>query len=317
MRDQPVAFEGLDGKSVHPLSVLVTGGSGFVGRAVVERLLDQGCRVIATTTSAKPRCDEPRVRWVCWDASRTKLPEVAWESLDAIIHLATPRNLFTFPQGADALYSVAVEATFHLLEKARAHGLKRFLAASTGDVLGPSEGLASEDDRDYRPSSFYGAAKACEELLVQSYENALPAAVLRFYHPYGPGGDRFLINRLWNAARNRQEIRIEGQEGILLNPVWLDDLVNGICLALESHESGVFHLAGPEQATLFQLVTLMGEVLEIEPLIRHLPGAPVNRHAGSYERSRKLLGYVPEVGLVEGLRRLQPEFSRKVDLCRS
>ncbi len=307
----------MEGKSLHPLSVLVTGGSGFVGRSVVDCLVKKGHNVTATTTSEKLQREEPFVRWICWDAGTTKLPEVDWQSLDAIVHLATPRILFAFPQGAADLYSVAVEATFHLLEKARANGLRRFVAASTGDVLGPSEGLALEDDHNYRPSSFYGAAKACAELLVQSYEKVLPAAVMRFYHPYGPGGERFLINRLWNAVRDRQEVRIEGQHGILLNPVWLDDLASGICLALESQESGVFHLAGPDQATLFQLVTLMGELLEIEPIVRHLPATPVNRHAGSYERSRKLLGYVPEVKLAEGLRRLQPDFSRKVDLCRS
>ena len=284
-----------------PERVLVTGGSGFVGKAVLAELVARGCAPIATCTGPpykRPR--HPGFTWVQWDAMLEPLPAVEWASLSAIVHLAAPRELLDFP----ALYESSIASTFRLLEAARLHRISRFVLASSGDVLGPSVGPAKEDDLLYLPASFYGTAKACAELLSRSYEKLISTAILRFYHPYGPGGERFLVNRLLRMVAEGEEVRIEGEEGILVNPVWIADLARGIALALESRDTGIFHLAGPDTETLRSLLTRIGKIVGRPPLIRVGPGPGAERHAGSFARSARVLGYRPRVSLDEGLHRL-------------
>jgi nucleoside-diphosphate-sugar epimerase len=229
---------------------------------------------------------------------------VDWDNLEVVLHLAAPARLFDFPAQARAIYETSVAATFNLLEAARWTGIRRVLMASTGDVLGGTQEPASEDDLLYQPSSFYGAAKACAELLLRSFQPVISTAVLRFYHPYGPGGNRFLINRLVNRVANSEEVTIEGAEGIRLNPVWIEDLALGVCQAVESDQNGIFHFGGPEYLTLRGLLEKIGRLVGREPLVRSLPGPCIERHAGAFELTRQALGYCPKVSVDEGLRRL-------------
>jgi len=291
--------------SSRPLAMLVTGGSGFVGKAVVAELLRHGHRVIATTT--RPREDlavARALRWVTWDATHDPLPAVVWENLQAIIHLAAPADLFRFPEQAVATFEVTVAATFRLLEVARSRGVHRLILASTGDVLGPSDGPAREDDVAYRPSSFYGAAKACGEILLRSYTPVLSTAILRLYHPYGPGGDRFLINRLARKVAEGHPVRIEGLDGILVNPVWIEDLAVGVRLAAESDASGIFHLSGPQTLHLRELLKIMGSIVGRDPVIVSDERPPIPKHAGACDAARRAFGYDPEVSVRDGLERL-------------
>ena len=284
-------------------AVLVTGGSGFVGSAVIRALLDEGRQVIATTTG-QVEDQKEGVEWIRWDATTGELPEVDFSRLDAVVHLAVPRALFDFPASADSIYSVVVDGTFRLLEAARKASVRRFVLASTGDVLGSRAEGGFESDRSYDPSSFYGAAKAAAEMLALSYRDLLQVAVLRLYHPYGSGGEKFLINRLVRRILLGQEVTIEGEQGIRLNPVWIDDCARGIRQAISASAAGTFHLAGPDLATLRELLELAGELSGNRPKLRSLPVQPVECHAGDDSRAREILGYFPEISLREGLLRV-------------
>ena len=291
--------------SRRPLNVLVTGGSGFVGTAVVAELLDRGHQVVSTSNVLSDSLpDRPGLSWVLWDALGEPVPDVEWRAFQAVLHLAAPVGHLDFPAQAWPVFELAVAATFRLLEKAREHGIGRVLVASTGNVLAPGDGLAAETDIHYEPETFYGAAKACSELLVRSYQSELSSAVLRFFHPYGLGGERFVISRLIRSVAAGREIRIEGQNGILLNPVWIEDLAVGVCLAVESDATGVFHFAGPDVLNLRELVELIGALLDKPPVITTRRQEHLVHHAGSYEVAQRVLGYNPQVSLREGLGRL-------------
>lgn len=288
-----------------PVVVLVTGGSGFVGQSVVTALGRRGHTVIATTTgNDKSLPTVPQVEWVKWDALHDPLPDAPWKEVQAVVHLAAPRNLFDFPTQAPSIYEVVTAATFRLLEAARRNHVSRVLIASTGDVLGHREKPLAEDDCCYQPTSFYGAAKAGAELLATSFAGVVSTAVLRFFHPFGPGGDRFLVNRLFGKVARGEEITIHGRDGIPLNPVWIEDLADGVCLAMESPASGVFHFAGPETLTLRRLVEKMGRLLHREPKLRIESGGPCPSHVGAFEKTRDALGFDPKVSVDEGLKRL-------------
>ena len=287
------------------LKVLVTGGSGFVGKAVVAELLERGHEVTATTrNTANALVAHPNLSWIRWDAVKQSLPDADWTQLDTILHLAVPSGPFIFPDANEILFQLEVDASFRLLEIARRHKFKSILFASTGDVLGSEPEPAAEDNRRYAPSSFYGTVKTCMELLARAYEPLLFTTALRFYHPYGPGGEKFLINRLLEQVGERREICIEGEDGILLNPVWVGDLASGIVLAAENPQKGILHFAGPEILTLRELVQKIAQLLDVTPVLRHIPGECIQRHAGKFEKTAALLGYSPQVRMQEGLERL-------------
>jgi len=257
------------------------------------------------TTTQEPAAEQEGWSWVRWDATSSALPKVNWDEIDAIAHLAAPRSLFAFPEKAQPVFDTTVVATFQLLQSAASHArIKRFVLASTGNVLGPQGTDASEQDTLYAPGSFYGTAKACAELLVRAYGDLVSTAVLRFYHPYGPGGDRFLINRLLDVVMQGREVTIEGERGILLNPVWIDDLATGIRQALESCKTGIFHFGGPETVSLRSLVELMGELTGRAPFLRILPPRHGEPHVCRFDRSAAELGYDPREGVRTGLQKL-------------
>lgn len=289
-------------------SVLVTGGSGFIGLAAVRALLAEGCPVIATTTRPEaPPLTADGLRWVGWDALAAPLPEVDWPSVSAICHLAVPRHLGPFPDYADALYAVNIAATFALLEVVRTHGIGRVVLASTGDVVAPPDELADGSDKHFRPRNFYGTTKACLELLADAYAGVLNPAILRIYHPYGPGGECFVVNRLIRKVQAGEDITLEGPDGILINPLWIDDLGEGIVRAIRSEAAGTFNLAGSELVRLRALLELTGSLCGRPVRLRSLDAAPDPRHAGRIEATCQALGWSPRMGLTDGVTRLLAE----------
>lgn len=288
------------------MKILVTGGSGFVGKAAVAELLSRGNEVVATTrnTAVSGLTSHPRLSWLEWDGTQKTLPAADWATFDSILHLAVPASPFTFPDKNEALFQTQVAASFQLLEIARKHSIKSLLFGSTGDVFSSESEPPTENHKHYAPSSFYGTTKACMELMAQAYSPVLCTMSLRFFHPYGPGGDKFLINRLLLQVGEGKEIKIEGKDGILLNPLWVEDLAVGIALAIENPQPGIFHFSGPDLLTLRELLVLIGELIDKEPRLINVQGPCSHHHAGRFEKTATLLGFSPKVGIKEGLERL-------------
>ena len=299
----------LEGLSQDPKPVcLVTGGGGFIGSALLPILCASGWDVIAT--SRTPKRKRNGVRWKTWRAEDGGVPACDWDKLDCVIHLANPRvqsrDINELPRQIEG----GLLATSRLLEKAARHKVRRFVFVSTGDVVSPADGMALETDNDYSTSSFYSAAKASAELLTRSCADLLSTAIVRVYHPFGPGGDDFLINRLFSAVAAGREITTERGGGILINPIWIDDLARGLALAASSTATGVFHLAGPDKLRLAEFVNLAGRLLGKTVTLRTSQAQPSLNHAGDCRRARRLLAWRPEMRLAAGLRKMIPSLEQ-------
>lgn len=305
-RNSRLQLEGLSPKPKR--TCLVTGGGGFIGSALLPILCASGWSVIAT--SRTPRAKRNGLRWITWRAADGGVPECDWDKLDCVIHLANPR---VQSRGIDELprqVEGGLLATSRLLEKAARHKVRRFVFVSTGDVVSPADGMALETDNDYFATSFYSAAKAGAELLVRSCSAHMSTAIMRVYHPFGPGGGDFLINRLFAAVAAGREITTEREGGILINPIWIDDLARGLALAAESTATGVFHLAGPDKLKLAEFVKLCGSLLKTPVSLRESSAQPSLNHAGDCRRARRLLKWRPEMRLAAGLRKMIPSLEQ-------
>jgi len=284
--------------------ILVTGGSGFVGRHLIHKLAMLGRPVIATSTRVLPELsNEYLASWVQWDATSGTLPDIHWEAIDTIVHLAKPRNAIRPGSAAEHL-ALSVTATSALLRRAREFGIRRFIFASTGYALGARSASVMESDRTFEPREEYGTCKACGELITASFAKSLSTAVLRLFFPYGPRGDRYFVNRMVRAVQSGSEIRLDGPEGIRINPVWIDDVVDGLVQAIGSDACGTFHLAGPESVSLRQLCQLISAETGRRPVFRQLATEQVDWHVGDTTMAQSLLAYRPQCDLRTGLRRL-------------
>jgi len=289
--------------------VLLTGASGFVGGASVIALTEAGHEVTATSTTGDPgplNASHPnadQATWIAWDSNQTLLPELDIAGFDSVVHLAAPRQRKAFPDTVGPVFRTNVAATLELAKIVQRAG-RHLLFASTGDVFAAGPARVAESVREFTPRDFYGSSKAAAEIMLASFRDTTAITVLRIFHPYGPGGESFLVNRLMDRVAEGGEIVIEGEDGISLNPVWIDDLAVGIASAVQLRASGTFHLAGRETVTLRELVSQMAVLWHREPNLVSSEAKPPGGHDGDFSEAVAHLGYAPAVNLDEGLRRL-------------
>lgn len=136
------------------------------------------------------------------------------------------------------------------------------------------------------------------------WEAGLPVSVVRPVHPYGPGGDAFLVNRLVGRVAEDGVLEIDGHDGIVTNPVWVTDAAAGFVAALERRAAGLYQLGGPDTVTLRVLIKRIAALLGKSADIRDCDRRPPGGHAGTYDLATRDLGWSPTVSLDEGLLRL-------------
>jgi nucleoside-diphosphate-sugar epimerase len=288
--------------------ILITGAGGFLGRHLVAQLAP---RHELTALSRRP--PEPELeglaRWVVCDLRAldvAKLPD----RVDAVIHLAQSRRYREFPDGAADVFSVNVASTFALLEYARTASASSFALASTGGVYGLSPHPVRESDRP-QPTTFYFRSKLAAEALAGGYSEHFRALTFRFFFIYGPGQRSMLISTLAAKVAASHDIVIEGDPGLRINPIFVEDAARVFEPALTSGAGGIFNVAGDEQVTITELVDLLGETAGERPRARHEPALANGDLVADTTRMRDELGVRPQVRLVDGLRSVVDGLARQ------
>ena len=249
--------------------VLVTGGTGFIGRRVVGALLAEGHEVTVADHRAFP---DTAVRSVIGDLCDPDVPGRAVRpDTDVIIHLAAVTSVLASVQDPVSTHRLNVDATARLLELARENEVGTFLLASTNAVVGSGSapGEVITERTLLRPLTPYGATKAAAEMLLGSYANCygLAGAALRFSNVYGPGmaeKDSF-VPRLMRAARDGEGVQVRGDGSMRRDLVHVDDVVQGILAAWRAGHTGPLILAGGKSVSVNEMVETA----------RRVTGAPI------------------------------------------
>jgi UDP-glucuronate 4-epimerase len=304
-------------------TILVTGGAGFIGSHLADRLLARGDRVVVLDdfndfydprvkrANAAAHMADPRYRLVEGDIRDRALVFGLFgeERFDAVLHLAARagvRPSLTQP----VLYEeVNCVATWHLLEAAVAHGKPRFVFASSSSVYGINSKLPfSEEDPIDRPISPYATTKRAGELQVFNahHLHALPAVSLRFFTVYGPRQrPEMAIARFIRCLETGTPIPYYGDGSSRRDYTYIDDIADGVAAALDSDlPYEIFNLGGAHPVTLAELVaaleTATGRRAELD---RHpMPPGDVPVTYAAVEKAERLLGFRARVPLAEGLR---------------
>ena len=288
------------------MTLIVSGASGFVGRALLESL-PSGTEAVALARKDAPgwadRLDG--VSWVSGDLRREGLERGLPGSADAVVHLAQSRLDDSFPEGALDMVEVNVAATARLLDYARRAGARRFVLASTATVYEPQPGPLREDS-PLDCSRFYAASKRSAELIALPYGELLSCWVLRIFTVYGPGQSGRLIPRLIDRVRSGEPITLGGGRGIGLSPIYVGDLATTIAAAAARDiEPGrgaeIVNVAGAEALRLEQIATEIGAAAGREPLFERAEGAEPGGWMADTSKLASLLAPDPARSFGEGI----------------
>jgi UDP-glucose 4-epimerase len=221
--------DALDGQRV-----LVTGGSGFIGRHVVATLTVAGARVRVVDLQPHP---DPSVDVVIGDIAEAATVDAAFAGgIDYVVHLAAVTSVLKSVQQPELTYRTNVAGTHRVLEGARAAGVKALVFASTNAVIGPMEEAKITERGRLRPLTPYGATKAAGEMLMSAYTAAygIRCTALRLTNVYGLGmqAKDSIIARLMRAIRLGNGFEIYGDGLQVRDYVHVNDVVAAAKLAL-------------------------------------------------------------------------------------
>jgi UDP-glucose 4-epimerase len=303
-------------RPVSPPRVLVTGGSGFIGRRVVQALLDDGADVTVADKRPFPGGKHGGgFRTVIGDLCDPSVAaEAAAPGTDVIIHLAALTRVLPSIEDPAGTHRVNVDVTAALLEQARIRGVGVFLFASTNAVTGDVGSATIDEQVPLRPLSPYGATKAAAEMLISAYGSCygMAGCSLRFSNVYGPGmqeKDSF-VPRLMRAARDGTGVQVYGDGTQVRDLVHVDDIVAGMFAAWRAGFSGPLILGAGESAAVNDIVDAARSVTGRDIPVQHTAPKPGEMPAVIVDISAaRALGYAPAHDLKSGLSTVWPEFS--------
>ena len=305
------------------MRILVTGGAGFIGSHLVEKLLAAGHEVVIVddfNDFYDPRIKHANIAGFAKDVTvcHVDIRDGAAvrslfhrEKLDAIAHLAARAGVRPSIQLPQLYYDTNVIGTLHLLEAARVIGAERFIFASSSSVYGASKTVPfSEDQHLTQTLSPYAATKVAGEFLCSTYSHLYQMRVvaLRYFTVYGPRQRPDLaIHQFTRRIYAGQAIDQFGDGSTRRDYTYIDDVIQGTMAALkyEGPRYDIFNLGESETIQLKELILALENALGKKAKINRLPEQPGDMPltCADISKARKLLGYNPTMKFSEGLPR--------------
>jgi UDP-glucose 4-epimerase len=297
--------------------ILVTGGSGFIGRHVVAALLAARADVRVVDLEAHP---DPEVELVQGDLAD---PDVLTDALrggfHSIVHLAAATSVLRSLEQPELTFRSNVAATAGLLEAARHAGVTSVAFASTNAVTGPMERLAIDESATLRPLTPYGSSKAAAEMLMSAYSASygIRCACLRLTNVYGLGmqAKDSIVARLMRAIRTGENFEIYGDGLQVRDYLNAADVAAAFALALSCEVwAGPIVVGTGNSLSVLEVIDQVRRVSGAELSVRHAPSKPGEMPAVIVDPTRaRSLGWSPSVGFADGLESVWEEWSRVDD----
>jgi len=281
------------------MNIVLTGATGFIGRALAQRLLPDH-DVFCLTRQAGTLPAHPRLHAISQDLSQPLDSAHLPQSADVVIHLAQSRHFRTFPEQARDVFKVNTEFTQQLLDYGRQAKIRTFLLASSGGVCGYLPRPILETDPP-APSNFYLASKYAAECLVNAYGELFATINLRYFFVYGEGQRGMFMPSLVERVLQGSVVTVSGKTGVTMNPIHVADAVEATIHALELQRPETINVGGAETTTIVDLAELIGRLTGKKPVYRYETDKGQLAMVGNIERMKLKLGVTPKVSLEEGI----------------
>jgi UDP-glucuronate 4-epimerase len=305
------------------LNFLVTGGAGFIGSHVSERLLADGHAVWAVDdlnafydpalkrqNLAEIQQRHKRFVFAQGDVTdRSCLDRLLAEvKFDQIIHLAARAGVRPSLKDPAIYQRVNVEGTTNILEAARQGGVRKLILASSSSIYGVNAKVPfSESDPIFSPISPYAASKLAAEALGHVYHHVygLDVVMLRFFTVYGPRQRPDLaIHSFARRIAAGQPIQLFGDGSSARDYTYVSDIVDGVAACVsQTFGYEVLNLGGSKPITLSRLVEVLETALGKRAVIERKPNQPgdVPTTWADISKAGRLLGYEPKIGIEKGI----------------
>lgn len=311
--------------------ILVTGGAGFIGSHLCERLLTEGYGVISfdnfndfydpgikreNIEAIERHPEKKRFKSYAGDIRNREelLPLLDREKPDGVIHLAAMAGVRPSLENPELYTDVNIRGTQILLEACAKKGISSFIFASSSSVYGNNEKVPfSESDSVDHPISPYAATKKAGELICHTYAYLYPMKILcmRFFTVYGPRQRPDLaIHKFARKILEGQEIPFFGDGQTKRDYTYIDDIVDGVLKALtynmetpESSGYDIFNLGESRTVTLNEMVSILEKKLGMKAKLKKMPLEPgdVLCTYADISKAKKVLGYAPSTPFEEGI----------------
>jgi UDP-glucose 4-epimerase len=293
--------------------ILVTGGSGFIGRHVVSELTAAGARIRVVDLQPHP---DPDVEIVVGDLADPVVLEASLQGgIDGVVHLAAVTSVLRSLEHPDLTYRTNVAATHGLLEGARAAGASALVFASTNAVTGPMEAPAITEAASLRPLTPYGATKAAAEMLMSAYTASygVRCCTVRLTNVYGPGmqAKDSIVARLMRAIRLGNEFEVYGDGRQVRDYVHVSDVIQAMSLGLANDAwAGPMVIGAGTSLSVLEVLETVRRVTGAELPVRHGPARPGEMPAVIVDPSRaQSAGWSPQYSFEEGVAGVWAEWS--------
>jgi UDP-glucuronate decarboxylase len=296
--------------------ILVSGGAGFLGSHLCERLLADGHEVVCldnfftgTHANVAHLRDNPR-----FELFRHDVQEALTIEVDRIFHLACPASPIHYQRNPVRTIRTAVEGTLNLLDVARECGA-RMLIASTSEVYGdPAQHPQTEaywgNVNPIGPRACYDEGKRCAEALATAYASqyGVEVRIARIFNTYGPRmheNDGRVVSNFVVQALSGKPLTVFGDGQQTRSFCYVSDLVEGfVRLMASEHGAAPVNLGNPRESSMLELATLVKQMTGSSSAIVHAPlpkDDPVRRNPNISRAQQLLGGWTPSVPLEQGI----------------
>ena len=314
-------------------TILVTGGAGFIGSHLVEKLLEYGHKVInldnfndfydplikrKNVLIAKL---SPRYTLIEGDIRDEKLLDHIFTAfkIDTVVHIAALAGVRKSIENPLEYVDIDIKGTVNLLELSRIYKIKKFIYASTSSVYGLNPTPFKEDDNIKSPISPYAAAKQAGELFCRTYHTlyGMPIVCLRFFTVYGPRQrPEMAIHYFTRTIDEGELISIFGDGSSSRDYTYIDDIIKGIVAAIYLNcEFEIFNLGNSNPIKLNYLVDLIEKELgkNAYRMYLEMQSGDVEHTYADIKKSKAMLGYVPSVSIEEGIEKFIDWYKKNGD----
>lgn len=290
------------------MKILVAGAGGFVGRRLCGFLADEGHDVLGLV---RPGKDIPDTFYSSGKITPLEIDLAAFSEgdlpfgIEAVYFLAQSSHFREFPEKADDVFEVNINAVFKFCQWARESGVEKFILVSSGGIYGAQTGKPLQENERLRadsPLGFYLGSKLCSEILFQNYmEYFKTAVILRPFFIYGGGqkNDMF-IARIISSVEEGRPVYLQGKEGLKVNPIYVEDAVAAMYKAVSLTGKHVINIAGPDILSLKEITEIISSQLGIPAVYVQKEGIPSD-YIGDVTMAAKNLTR-PLTGFIDGIK---------------